>query len=152
VQEGPPLFWVCYNAHVGAYLNKAREFHRQAVEELADWKRARNNDVLIRDAAEKAWGAVTQAANEVIATLEGPNNVPKGTNVRRQTLVALEKRFRELRVRSLSERFAGAENTLHTHCFYDGDYNPEEVEAWIQDYVPTYLDHVEEAINHPPRR
>lgn len=136
---------------MGTYMNKAREFHRQAVAELEEWKLSRANDVLICDAAEKAWGAVTQAANEIIAAADGTKETPSGSNGRRYILRELEKRYRNLRTLRLADRYNSAQIVLHALAFYDGDYRPSAIEEWITEDAKEYLDDVEGAIGHLPR-
>ena len=50
---------------MGRYIEDAWALYGHAVGELEEWRRT-GDDVLLRDAAEKAWGAVTLAANELL--------------------------------------------------------------------------------------
>ncbi len=137
---------------MGAYLDKAREFHRQAVTEFDEWKRVRSNDVLIRDAAEKAWGAVTQAANELIIVFDGGRELPVSSRGRQSALMEMERERRQLRSLHLAERYNAAQIVLHSQAFYEGDYRPADLERYITDLVKEYLDDVEQAVTRPPHR
>ena len=134
---------------MGAYLNKAREFHRQAIAEMEEWNRTRTNDVLIRDAAEKAWGAVTQAANELLTTFDGGREQPVSSRGRQSALMELEKERRQLRSLHLAERYNAAQIVLHAQAFYEGDYRPADIERYITDLVKEYLDDVERVASRP---
>ena len=126
---------------MGRYIEDAKTLYNQALRELERWQQTQDLTIL-RDAAEKAWGAVTQAANEVIDAYG--RVVPSGTGARRQELARLERQHRQLRALGLEGKFSSAELTLHRDCFYDGNcpvpYVPEKV---VQD-VKEFLDAVEQ--------
>lgn len=124
---------------MGGYLDDARVPHREALHELERWK-ATNDQAILRDAAEKAWGAVTQASNELLDARG--QMVPSGTGARRQALAGLERQDRSLRPMRLQARFSDSENVLHKECFYDGTCPlPLITEKVIED-VKEYLDDV----------
>ena len=50
---------------MGKYMEDAWALYGHAVGELEDWRRT-GDAILLRDAAEKAWGAVTLGANELL--------------------------------------------------------------------------------------
>ncbi len=136
---------------MGAYLTKAREFLKQAQIELAEWQRARNkSDVIIREVAEKGWGAITQGALEVITTYDPDTEIPAGTDGRRRLLWNMEAKYRQLRPFKLSDTYGAALQYLHGEVFYDGRYIPAEVELWIGTRVKDYLDTVQTAIEQGP--
>jgi hypothetical protein len=101
---------------MGKYLDDARTLYAKALNELTRWGETKDQ-VLLRDAAEKAWGAVTQAANELLKSYG--YRVPRGTGARRDQLFALERQERRLRSMRFRARFSDAEKGLHEDCFYD---------------------------------
>ncbi len=73
---------------VGRHLEDAEKLYAQAMTELSEWERTKE-PTLLRDAAEKAWGAMVQATNEVLDA--HGRRVLSGTNARRDALHALER-------------------------------------------------------------
>lgn len=126
---------------MGAYLNTAKKMYVMALAELEQWDRNKDK-VILQEAAEKTWGAVTQASNEIIKAYGRP--VPHGTNARRYALEALEKQHRQLPAAHFSERFAAAEYLLHNGCFYEGDCTPDELADWVRVKAKAYLNDVEQ--------
>jgi hypothetical protein len=47
-------------------LEHAGKLYAHALRELGEWRVSQDDHTLLRDAAEKTWGAVTEAANEVL--------------------------------------------------------------------------------------
>lgn len=137
-----------YTIPMGIYLNKAKKMHQTAVAELEQWEHAKDV-VILQEAAEKAWGAMTQASNELIQAFG--KKVPHGTNVRRRTLEALEDEHRQLASLKLSHTFGFAEYVLHNDCFYEGDCTPDEVTRWIRTEAKRYLEDVEAQTVRPRR-
>ena len=123
------------------YLDDARKLHAQALKELGEWERTKDQTIL-RDAAEKAWGAVVQATNEVLEA--HGRRIPSGTNARRDELHALERQDRRLNRLRLRARFADAEIVLHRNCFYDGVCSLPGVSDNVTEDVKEYLDDVTE--------
>ena len=78
---------------MGSYIEDAWALYGHAVGELEEWRRTAD-DILLRDAAEKAWGAVTLAANELLES-QG-RVVPDGTNARRDAIRAVERQNRRI--------------------------------------------------------
>ncbi len=124
---------------MGRYLEDARKLYAHAVKELGDWERTRDQ-TLLRDAAEKAWGAMVQATNEVLDAYGG--RIPSGTNARRDALHAVERQNKPLRRLRLEARFLSAENVLHKDCFYDGACSLPLVSDLLTEDVKEYLDDV----------
>ena len=121
---------------MGRYLEDAWALYGHAVGELQDWRRT-GDTMLLRDAAEKAWGAVTQGANEL---LESQGRVaPEGTNARRDAIRAVERANKQLRPLRLSARFGDAKLILHQDCFYDGQCPEELIEEFVTEDVRKYL-------------
>ena len=121
---------------MGRYIEDAWALYGHAVGELEEWRRT-GDDVLLRDAAEKAWGAVTLAANELLES-QG-RVVPDGTNARRDGLRALERSDRRIRALRFQARFLAAKNILHQDCFYDGQCPTELVVEMVTDDAREYL-------------
>lgn len=121
---------------MGRYIEDAWALYGHAVGELEEWRRT-GDDVLLRDAAEKAWGAVTLAANELLES-QG-RVVPDGTNARRDGLRALERSDRRIRALRFQARFLAAKNILHQDCFYDGQCPTELVVEVVTDDAREYL-------------
>ena len=129
---------------MGRYIEDAWALYGHAVGELEEWRRT-GDSVLLRDAAEKAWGAVTLAANELLES-QG-RVVPEGTNARRDSLRAVEKQNRQLRSLRLRARFSDAKLILHQDCFYDGQCPTDLVVEMVTDDVREYLGDVANAVN-----
>jgi hypothetical protein len=126
---------------MGKYIEDAKTLYNQALRELERWQQTQDLTVL-RDAAEKAWGAVTQAANEVIEAYG--RVVPSGTGARRQELARLERQHRQLRTLGLQGQFNTAELVLHRDCFYDGNCPVPYVSDTVVQDVKEFLDAVEQ--------
>ena len=101
------------------YIDDAKALYRHALRELGEWRISQDDHTLLRDAAEKTWGAVTEAANEVLFAYN--RTVPSGTNARRDGLKSIERRHRQVRPLDMAERFSDFLNVLHRNCFYEGD-------------------------------
>ena len=129
---------------MGRYIEDAWALYGHAVGELEEWRRT-GDSVLLRDAAENAWGAVTLAANELVES-QG-RVVPEGTNARRDSLRAVEKQNRQLRSLRLRARFSDAKLILHQDCFYDGQCPTELVVEMVTDDVREYLGDVANVVN-----
>ena len=129
---------------MGKYLDDARALYQHALDELQRWEETQD-ETLLRDAAEKSWGAMTQAANELLDAYG--RKVPSGTNARRDQLNGLERRERHLRRMRLRARFSDAENVLHKDCFYDGYCSLPLVRDLVVEDTREFLDDVEAAID-----
>ncbi len=121
---------------MGHYIEEAWALYNHALSELEDW-RVTGDVILLRDSAEKAWGAVTQGANELLES-QG-RVVPSVTNARRDGIRAIERGNRRIRALGLYNRFSTAELILHRDCFYDGQCPPELVAEVVTDDVREYL-------------
>ena len=129
---------------MGRYLEDAWALYGHAIGELQDWRRT-GDALLLRDAAEKAWGAVTQGANDLLES-QG-RVVPEGTNARRDAIRAIERGNRHIRALRLSDRFGSAKLILHQDCFYDGQCPQELIEEFVSDDVREYLSDITGASN-----
>ena len=103
---------------------------------------------LLRDAAEKTWGAVTLATNDLLESYG--RRAPSGTGARRSELHAIERRNRRLRQMRLLDRFMALENLLHKDCFYDGNCPLPIVPDFIVE-AREYLNDVESLADRPGR-
>ena len=124
---------------MGKYLEDAKAMYNYARIELQQW-RGSNDEILLRDAAEKTWGAVTLATNDLLESFE--RRVPSGTGSRQIELNAIERRNRRIRSFRMLDRFSAMEGILHKNCFYDGDCRLPLVPDFIED-AREYLDDVE---------
>ena len=124
---------------MGKYLDDAKGMYNYARIELQQW-RDTNDEILLRDAAEKTWGAVTLATNDLLEFYG--RRAPSGTGARQIELNAIERRNRRLRSFRMLGRFAAMEAILHKRCFYDGDCRLPLVPDVIED-AREYLDDVE---------
>ncbi len=125
------------------YLDDARALYAHALRELADWRHSQD-EVLLRDAAEKTWGAVTQATNELLQVYD--RTVPSGTGARRSSLNAIERQNRRIRRLRMLARFTTVEGVLHKDCFYDG-YCPLPLITDVIEDAQEYIDDVEALSN-----
>ncbi len=126
------------------YLDDARALYAHALRELADWRHS-HDEVLLRDAAEKTWGAVTQATNELLQVYD--RTVPSGTGARRSSLNAIERQNRRIRSLRMLARFSEVEGILHKDCFYDGYCPLPLITDVITEDAREYLDDVEALSN-----
>ena len=121
---------------MGRYLEDAWALYGHVVGELQDWRRT-GDAMLLRDAAEKAWGAVTLGVNELLES-QG-RVVPEGTNARRDAIRAVEREDRQICALRLSGRFGSAKLNLYQDCFYDGQCPEELIEEFVTEDVREYL-------------
>ena len=122
------------------YIEDAKALYRHALRELGEWRVSQDDHTLLRDAAEKTWGAVTEAANEVLLAYN--HKVPSGTNARRDGLKAIERRHRQVRPLDMARRFTDFLDVLHKNCFYEGDCPLPTVTEFISD-AQNFIDDAE---------
>lgn len=118
------------------YIDDAKALYRHALRELGEWRVSQDDHTLLRDAAEKTWGAITEAANEVLFAYN--RVVPSGTNARRDGLKAIERRHRHVRPLDMARRFSDFLDILHKACFYEGNCPLPTVTEFIaaaQDFI-----------------
>ncbi len=128
---------------MGRYFDDAKAMYNYARIELQQWQQT-NDEILLRDAAEKTWGAVTLATNELLESFG--HRAPSGTGARRSELHAIERRERRFRRLRMLDRFAAMEGILHKDCFYDGDCRLPLVPDIIES-AREYIDDVESLTN-----
>ena len=128
---------------MGKYLEDAKAMYNYARIELQQW-RGSNDEILLRDAAEKTWGAVTLATNDLLESFE--RRVPSGTGARQIELHTIERSNRQIRSLRMLDRFAAMEGILHKDCFYDGECRLPLVPDVIEE-AREYIDDVESLAN-----
>lgn len=124
---------------MGKYLDDAKAMYNYARIELQQWQDS-SDEILLRDAAEKTWGAVTLATNDLLESYG--RRVPSGTGARQSELHAIERRDRRFRAFGMLRRFTTMEGILHKNCFYDGECRLPLVPDIIEE-AREYLDDVE---------
>ena len=124
---------------MGKYLEDAKAMYNYARIELQQWQDS-NDEILLRDAAEKTWGAVTLATNDLLESYD--RRAPSGTGARQIELNTIERRNRRIRALRMLARFAQMEAILHKRCFYDGDCRLPLVPDVIEE-AREYIDDVE---------
>lgn len=127
-----------------AYMDEAWGFHRHALGELREW-RLTDDPILLRDAAEKTWGAITMASNALLES-RGVKQ-PDGTNSRMRAISRLENGDRHLRALGLSKTFNDVKEILHQKCFYEGNCPTELITDWVERYARAYLEDVASAMS-----
>ncbi len=100
----------------------AREILNYALDEFDRAEKLRDF-FLYRNAADKAFLALTIAINEYIRVVKGV--VPRGHSERRRIL-------REIRREDLRAVYSDLMRTLHEETFYEGVYWPDEVRYAIE--------------------
>ena len=78
---------------MGKYLDDAKAMYNYARIELQQWQDS-NDEILLRDAAEKTWGAVTLATNDLLESYG--RHAPSGTGSAQKRTNALERRDRRV--------------------------------------------------------
>lgn len=122
------------------YLEEAKSLLQEAIRELERGKKE-GNTFALRDAAEKAWGAMVQATNALIESKGFP--LAKTHRERRILLTTLEQLDPYIKMLGLRDRFSAWEKTLHEDCFYEGICYIEAVEEEIKEKVKSYIEDIE---------
>ena len=115
---------------MGKHLNDAKAMYNYARIELQQW-RDTSDEILLRDAAEKTWGAVTLATNDLLESYG--RRAPSGTGDRLSELHAIEKQEPRVRQLWMLVRFASMDATLYKDCVYDGDCRQPLIPDVIED-------------------
>jgi len=123
------------------FVSESRKFIDAALTEFERGEKEKT-DVLIRDAAEKAWNAVLQATNALLIAKGFREEGIKTHRDRRLALDGLESKDLDVRDRGFRDRFGAREHHLHERCFYDGEYLPEKVREDILK-AKEYVDDIE---------
>ena len=124
---------------MGKYLDDAKAMYNYARIELQQWQDS-NDEILLRDAAERTWGAVTLATNDLLESYG--RGAPSGTGARQSELQTLEQQHPHIRRLWMLARFASMNATLYKDCAYDGDCRKPLIPDVIED-GREYIDDVE---------
>jgi len=106
-------------------LPQAKKFYEAAVKEFTR-ARAAEDEVGIRQSAEKGWGAVVQAANAFI--LSKGAKPPRGTQSKLDLLDDMEEKFPLAKRIGIARWFGWFMHSLHMDCFYDGRFSVKRLE------------------------
>jgi len=127
---------------VNIFLQNALDFFMRGSKEIDEGFRL-NEQLKIRDAAEKLWNAIINATNALI--LKELDVVPASHWERRKLLEKLEDLLPEVEKLDLRDRYGARERYLHEMTFYDGIIDPEMLRREV-DRVKKYLDDVKKLI------
>ncbi|WP_446752412.1 PaREP1 family protein [Vulcanisaeta sp. JCM 16161] len=131
---------------VKMFLEDAESFLTRGSSELEEGIRL-NDQLKIRDAAEKLWNAVVSATNALI--LYYLDVVPASHWERRKFLDKLEDEVPEVERLGFRDRYGARERYLHQMTFYDGIIDPEMLKKEV-DKVRKYIDDVKKLITDNP--
>jgi len=120
-------------------LDEAKSFLEEALREFERGVKD-NNMTLVRDAGEKAWGAVVQATNDLFERRGLP--IPITHRERREYLEKLEEVDPTVREKGLTDRFMARDHVLHERCFYEGYCNVDELRREFEK-VKRYISDIE---------
>jgi hypothetical protein len=127
---------------VNIFLQNAFDFFMKSSKEIDEGLRL-NDQLKIRDAAEKLWNAIINATNALI--LKELDVVPASHWERRKLLEKLEDLLPEVEKLGLRDRYGARERYLHEMTFYDGIIDSEMLRREV-DRVKKYLDDVKKLI------
>lgn len=108
------------------YLTEAKGFIDKAAKELEKVKKDKD-EIAIRDACEKGWGATVQAINALLVK-KGISPLPETHRDRREMLDKLEAEDSQIRERSFLDRFMARAYALHERGFYNGKFKVKSIE------------------------
>jgi hypothetical protein len=120
-------------------IEEAKSIHFQAVEELERGEKL-NNEILVRDAAEKGWLASVIASDEIIVLKGMP--IPERHGERYWALRRIEREDEEIKKLGLSDRLGARDTHLHRECFYKGECELAAIKEEL-DKVKTYIEDIE---------
>ena len=113
------------------HVSEAKKFVEAAMVEFERGEKEKS-DIIIRDAAEKAWNAVLKATDALLLAKGLSEEEVKSHRARRIALASLGLKDPLVKAMGLRERFGAREYYLHERCFYDGEYLIDEVREEIQ--------------------
>lgn len=125
------------------YLLQARKFYSASLEEFLQGRK-KEDEIQIRQAAEKGWGAAVQATNALL--VRRGIKVPRGTAKREELLFDVEEKDKKIKELRLGERFSHFLRSLHSECFYDGDVSVKRVDRDLRK-VGEYIEAVAKLVN-----
>ena len=121
------------------YLEQARTWYKDAVNDFRVGHR-KEDDLLLRNAAEKGWNAVVQATHALLERFGIP--MPPDERERLLGLLKIEKEDRDIRRRAFRDRYMARGQSLHEWCFYQGVYDAELLREDLRK-ARKYIDDVE---------
>jgi len=127
---------------VNIFLQNAFDFFMRSSKELDEGLRL-NDQLKIRDAAEKLWNAIINVTNALI--LKELDVVPASHWERRKLLEKLEDLLPEVEKLDLRDKYGARERYLYEMTFYDGIIDPEMLRREVN-RVKKYLDDVKKLI------
>lgn len=127
---------------IRAFLKDARDFLDKGLKEFEEALKV-NDNIMIRDAAEKLWNAVISAANALI--LSYLDSVPASHWERRKLLEKLEDLSPDIEKLGLRDKYGARERYLHEMTFYDGIIDIEMLRREIGK-VKEYIEDVEKLL------
>lgn len=117
------------SVRVKVFLKDAKDFMERGVMELEEGVKL-NDQLKIRDAAEKLWNAVINATNALI--LHYLDVVPASHWERRKLLEKLEDVVPKVEMLGLRDRYGAREKYLHEMTFYDGIVDVEMLKREVE--------------------
>ncbi|MFQ6115230.1 MAG: DUF5618 family protein [bacterium] len=120
------------------YLQVAKDFMDKARKELEDGKQKRD-ELSIRDACEKGWGATVQAINALFVK-KRLSPLPRSHRQRRELLDKLEGEDDQLREKNFLDRFMARAYALHERGFYNGELKVESIERELEKVEKLIMD------------
>lgn len=127
---------------VKIFLDDAENFLERGFKEFKEAVRL-NDQVRIRDAAEKLWNATINATNALI--LNHLDVVPASHWERRKLLERLEDERPEIEKLRFRDRYGARERYLHEMTFYDGIIDVEMIEREVEK-VREYISDVRQVL------
>ncbi|MEM1574724.1 MAG: PaREP1 family protein [Nitrososphaerota archaeon] len=127
---------------IRVFLKDARDFLDKGLKEFEEALKV-NDNIMIRDAAEKLWNAVISAANALI--LSYLDSVPASHWERRKLLEKLEDLSPDIEKLGLRDKYGARERYLHEMTFYDGIIDIEMLRREIGK-VKEYIEDVEKLL------
>ncbi len=130
----------------GRFIETARRFLARAEKELVAG-RASSDEIELRQAAEKGWGAVTEATKALFVS-KGIK-IPLGTTTKEDRLEELQQRDPEMQNGSVADKFSRFLLRLHAEAWGDGDVSVKRLERQLRD-VGKYIGTIERLARRRP--
>ncbi|MEW6624586.1 MAG: hypothetical protein AB1420_15930 [Bacillota bacterium] len=117
-------------------IEKAKKFYDEAKKEYERGIKEKN-EILIRDASEKLWGAVVEATDGLLA--KHGIYVPPNADAHYARRTELTK----IGLSRMREKYSDFGTVLHGDCFYFGKCPPEIIFRAFIDEVKKYIENAE---------
>ncbi len=121
----------------GHYIEMARRFLARAEDELAAG-RASQDEVELRQAAEKGWGAATEATKALFAARG--EKIPAGTRAKKARLDEIQDRDPAVQREHVADSFTRFLHNLHSEAWGDGTVSVKAIERDLRrvgEYIST---------------